>query len=263
MKMRDLISTELMKLRRSKITWISLSAYLVIGLFVGFMLWIVGHPGTAERLGLLGQKVSFASSGVSADWKGLLAMFAEMGGVGGMILYSIIVSYVFGREYAEGTAKNMLGLPVRRELFVAAKLVVSSLWFLALTLALLAESLIVGAVLGFSGFSWALFLHEAGNVLVAALLSLALGPTVAWIAVASGGYLAPLGFTIFSLVLGTAFGATAWARWVPWSIVPLFSGLAGPRVEELGPGSYLVMAAFFAATALGAASRFSRADNTQ
>jgi ABC-2 type transport system permease protein len=263
MKLRDLIGTECMKLRRSKVTWISLAAYLVIGLFVGLMLWIVGHPGTAERLGLLGQKVSFASSGVSADWKGLLALFAEMGGVGGMILYSIVVSYVFGREYAEGTAKNMLGLPLKRGFFVAAKLAVSSLWFLALTLALIAESLASGALLGLSGFSWPLFLREAGNILVAALLSLALGPTVAWIAVASEGYLAPLGFTIFSLVLGTAFGATAWARWVPWSIVPLFSGLAGPRVEELGPGSYLVMAAFFALTALGASARFSRADNTQ
>lgn len=255
--------TEILKLRRSAVPWLTLAAYLFMGLVVGLMLWMVAHPGVAASLGLLGQKASISTAGFAADWPGLLAMFAEMSGIGGMIVFSIIVSYVFGREYAEGTAKNILGLPIERGVFVAAKLIVAGLWFAVLTLVLVAECLGVGFALGLPGFSWGAFLGEAGRIILAALLTFALGPSVAWVAMAGSGYLAPLGYMIFTLVLGTIFGVTAWAPWVPWSIVPLYSGLAGPRASGLAAGSWFAMLAFFALTAFGAESRFRSSDNCQ
>jgi hypothetical protein len=42
-------------------------------------------------------------------------------------------------------------------------------------------------------------------------------------------------------------GATGWGKWFPWSIVPLFAGVAGPRVEALALGSFAVLALAFAA----------------
>lgn len=258
-----IVSTELLKLRRSKITWVSLAAYCAIGLVVGFMMWIIGHPGMAESLGLVGQKVSFAAAGVSANWAGFLLLVVEMSGIGGMILYSVIVAYVFGREYAEATAKNLLALPVARWRFVLAKLLVSMLWFAILSLALILESLAIGATLGLEAWSTSLFLHQSGQVLLGMLLVFAIGPAVALIAVASGGYLAPLGFAIFSLVIGTAIGATNWARYFPYAIIGLFSGAAGPRVEELGIASYIILAAYFLVTALATGLWLSKADNCQ
>ena len=65
---------------------------------------------------------------------------------------------------------------------------------------------------------------------------------VAWIATLGRGYLPPLGFTMLMLVLGNVLGATGWGKWFPWSIVPLFAGVAGPRTDVLAPGSEVVVA---------------------
>ena len=67
---------------------------------------------------------------------------------------------------------------------------------------------------------------------------------VAWVAVETRGYFAPLGFSIFTLVLGNVFGHTGWGPWVPWTIVGLYSGAAGPGAT-LGWGSVAVMAGTF------------------
>jgi hypothetical protein len=45
-------------------------------------------------------------------------------------------------------------------------------------------------------------------------------------------------------VLGSVFGHTGWGPWVPWTIVGLYSGAAGPG-SPLGEGSYVVIAATF------------------
>src|SRR5665811_658605 len=66
----------------------------------------------AESLGLLGTKADLA--GLEANWAAYFEFLTQMAGIAGMILLSVIASYVFGREYAEGTAKNMLALSVPR-----------------------------------------------------------------------------------------------------------------------------------------------------
>jgi hypothetical protein len=75
-------------------------------------------------------------------------------------------------------------------------------------------------------------------------MSLCLASLVAWVAVEAGGYLAPLGFAIASLVVAVSFGATEWGRWCPWSVLLWFTGASGPG-KELAGGSYLVLAATF------------------
>ena len=72
-----------------------------------------------------------------------------------------------------------------------------------------------------------------------------------------------LGFTIFMLVLGNVLGATGWGIWFPWSIVPLYAGVAGPRVEVLASGSLVVLAITFAAGVLATAWQLRGADNGQ
>jgi len=257
------LQTEALKLRRSKITWISLVFYVFFALMAYFVLWIIKNPELARGLGLVGQKVNFVSSGLVADWRGLYTFFAELCVMGGMILYSIIVIYLFGREYAEGTAKNMLALPVRRSYFVLAKTCVGLAWYALLTFFLLAEALLVGAALGLGAPSWELVVGESADILVGALLVCTLQPLVAWVTVASGGYLAPFGYTIATLIVGNLMIRTDWARWCPWSIVALLSGLMGPRDETVLLGSTLVLAATFVIGMGGTILRQSRADNCQ
>lgn len=258
---RQVLLTEFLKLRRSKITWISWVAISIMPLVCGLFMWIVREPERAAQLGLLGQKAQF--TGATADWPGYFAMLLQTVGIGGMILVSVIATYVFGREYADGTAKNLLALPVDRHWFAVAKLIVVLVWFIILIVSLVAEGLVVGALLGLPGFSVVLAGNAIGDILLSALVAWLLVSVVAWIATLGRGYLAPLGFTIFMLVLGMVVGATGWGRWFPWSIVPLFAGVAGPRVETLAPGSLVVLVLAFAAGVIATICQMRYADNTQ
>ena len=177
----QILITEFMKLRRSKITWLSWLAISIMPLVGGLFMWIVQEPGRAAQLGLLGDKAQFLNA--SADWAGFFDILLQITGIGGMILVSVIAAFVFGREYSERTAKNLLALPVARHGFAVAKLMVVCLWFGILTLSLIAEGLIVGALLRLPGFSGTLALASVGDILLAALVTMLLVPIVAWILV--------------------------------------------------------------------------------
>jgi ABC-2 type transport system permease protein len=220
----------------------SLLAYTFMVAMAGFFMWMMMNPGVAASIGLLGQKARFAFGGQPIDWPAFLTFIVEMGGIGGLIMCSIIAAYVFGREYTEGTAKNMLVLPTARSSFVFAKIIVSAAWFGGLTVWIIAETLLVGSILRLAAFSSELFLDAAAKLLALALMSLCCSVVVAWVAVETRGYFAPLGFSIFTLVLASVFGHTGWGPWVPWSIVGLYSGAAGPETT-LGWGSFVVIAA--------------------
>lgn len=255
------VGTELLKLRRCKVTWLTWLAFSIAPLAGGLFMWILKEPERARSLGLLGAKAQVA--GGSADWPSFAGVLAQMTGVGGMILTAVIAAYVFGREYADGTAKNMLALPVRREWFVVAKLLVVALWFAVLVAAMFGEGVAVGLALGLPGFSRELLGRAARDVVFAAVMCYLLVPPVAWIATLGRGYLPPLGFAIFTGVLGNVFAATGWGKWFPYSIVPLSTGIAGPRVGVLEPGSYVVVLAVFAAGVAATVWQVRFADETQ
>ncbi len=258
---KQVLVSEFMKLRRSKVTWLSWLAFSFMPLGSALFMWIVMEPGRAEKLGLMGQKAKFA--GLTADWPSYFHMLNQSACVGGMVLLSIITTFVFGREYSDGTAKNMLTLPVERHWFVAAKFVVVLAWFAALIVSLFAEGLLVGVLLGLPGFSARLAISSGGDVLLAGMVGFLLVPVVAWIATLGRGYLPPIGFTIFMLVLGNVFGATGWGKWFPWSIVPMLAGMAGSRMEVLDTGSMVIIAATFLAGMAATILQLRYADNTQ
>ena len=218
------LGTEFLKLRRSRVTWLTFAAYTFGVAMLGFFMWMMMNPGAAESIGLLGQKAKLSMGGLTLDWSGFLTVMVEMGGIGGLIMCSIVMTYVFGREYAEGTAKNMLTLPIPRGSFVLAKVSVSAAWFASMTLWMIAETAVVGLLLGLPGSSAALFLSMVGKVFVLALMSLCCAVLVAWVAVQTRGYFAPMGFSILTLVLASLFGHTGWGPWAPWSIVGIYSG---------------------------------------
>jgi len=257
----QVIATEFLKLRRAKITWLTAVGIAIGPVFGGLFMWILQEPGRAEQLGLIGQKAQFA--GHAADWPTYFALLTQMTGVVSVVLFSLVTAYVFGREYSDGTAKNMLALPVRRAWFPVAKFVVILVWCGLLTTVIIAGGFVVGAVLKLPAFSVALASSSGNGILLAALMGYLLMPPVAWIAALGRGYLAPLGFALLMLLVGMGLGATGWGKWFPWSIVPLFAGVAGPRTETLAPGSLLVIALTCAAGVAATIWQFTYADNTQ
>jgi ABC-type transport system involved in multi-copper enzyme maturation permease subunit len=253
--------TEFLKLRRSKVTWLTLAALSLGPLAIALMMWIVREPGRAAQLGLLGKKADL--SGLTATWPAYFSMLTLMVGIGGMLLLSFIVAYIFGREYTEGTAKNLLALPVGRQWFVLAKLVVAAVWWTLLVVAALAEGLALGAALSLPGFSTALVMTAVHDALLAAAIAYLLVPVVAWIAMLGHGYLPPLGFALAMLALGNVFSKTGWAPWFPWSIVPLYIGAIGQPVTTIASSSIVVLALTFCAGIAAAIAQLRWSDNVQ
>ena len=255
------LATELLKLRRGKVTWLTLAAFSLGPAAIALMMWIVREPGRAAQLGLLGTKANL--SGLTATWPAYFSMLTLMVGIGGMLLMSFIVAYIFGREYVEGTARNLLALPVGRHWFVLAKLAVAALWWALLVGAVLAESFALGAALGLPGFSATLAVTAVRNALLAAAIAYLLVPIVAWIAMLGRGYLPPLGFALAMLALGNVFSHTGWASWFPWSIVPLYIGAIGQPVTTIAPSSVVVIALTFVAGVAATIAQLRWADNAQ
>ncbi len=256
--MADVIAAEFAKLRRSGVPWVTAAVMVVAVLGAALLIWIVRDPERAASLGLLGTKANLA--GLEATWPAFGTYVTAIAGAGGLLLLAFVVTYLFGREYADDTAKNMLGLPTPRWRFVVAKLAVAAAWWLALVALLLAAAFGTGALLDLDGFSGAAAAGIVGGTLFAAGVSFLLVPVCAWITIATRSYLAPLGFALGMLLLGNLLGHTGWASWFPWSIVALLATCAG-GATVLPWTSYAVLVATFAAGVAGAIHRLAHADN--
>ena len=256
----QVLITEIIKLRRTRIIWLTWLATSIMPLADAMFVWVVKSPERAANFGLIGTKAEVA--GVTADWSGFFALLRQTE-VGGLVLAAVIAAYVFGREYAEGTAKNMLTLPVARHWFVAAKLAVVALWFAVLTVWLAVEGLLIASLLDLPGYSRGLVVSALSGLALLALVIWMLTPIVSWIALLGRGYMAPLGFTIFMLVMANVVDVVGWGKWFPWSIVTTMAGVIGAPSEAPGPASITVLAIAFLAGVLATTLQLRYADNTQ
>jgi len=254
------LATEFQKLRRTRIPWVLAAVYTIAPPMVGLMMAALSNPELARKMGLLTAKAELTIG--QADWPTYLMIVGFLY-VGGIIVLGVFEAFVFGREYAEGTAKNMLTLPLRRGVFVAGKLTVTTVWFLVVGLWLYAESIVVGLVVNLPGFTPELLATSVRLTARLAVQVLLLSSVPAWIAVATKGYLAPLGLSVLFLLVGDLFSHTGWGAWVPWSIPLLAAGAAGPDAATPGFGSFVVLILTFVAGAAAAWLTLERSDNTQ
>ncbi|HUX42773.1 MAG TPA: ABC transporter permease [Rectinemataceae bacterium] len=267
MKALDALLCEFLKLRRSVVIRVSFAAWAAGIFFIAFFMWIVMNPGAAATFGLIGDKASFTFGGEGKDWAGYLHVNLMLGAVLGVLFSSIILAWIFGREYVEGTAKNFLALPIGRWTFVAAKVVVAACWLAALLLLTIAGTWLAGTLLALPGWSPALFGLATARLLFISLMSFFVALPVAWIAEATRGYFGPMGYAIGTMFVANFFSHTGWAPWCPWTIVLLAAGpgfdAAATSAPSLGWGSWLVVTATAALGIVLAIFHVERADNAQ
>jgi ABC-2 type transport system permease protein len=249
---------ELLKARRSRLPLLAALGFSLAPMMAGLFMLILKNPARARSLGLLRAKAQLA--GGVADWPTYFGLLAQATAVGGALLFAVVTAWVFGREFAERTAKELLAVPAGRDAVVAAKFVVVVAIVVALTATLFAVGLGVGAAVEMPGWSPRRALRAARMVGATAALTLALMPPVALLASAGRGYLAPLGWAILTLFLAQVVAATGWGSWFPWSVPALFSGLAGPEGARVGRHGLALVAATGALGLAGTFAWWRRAD---
>jgi ABC-2 type transport system permease protein len=224
---------EMLKVRRSRVPGVTVVAFTVAGLVGGLFMFVFQDLGRAQSLGLLGTKAQIA--GGQADWDGYFALTAQIIAVGGLLVFGLIVIWLFGREFSDGTAKDLLALPTSRGAVVAAKQLVALGWCLLLTAQVTIITLVIGFQLHLPGWSAQTALRGLATVLATALLTVALAMTYGLVASAGRGYLVAVAAMFVSLFAAQVVAALGYGAWFPWSVPSLLSGVAGPDQSSPGP----------------------------
>jgi ABC-2 type transport system permease protein len=230
---------EILKARRSKVPFLAAVGFTLAPLMDGLFMFIMKDPERAREMGLLSVKAQMALS--TAEWTTFFSVLSQAIAIGGVIVFSIVTAWMFGREFSDHTAKDLMALPTSRESIVMAKLVVITLWALGISLWIYLVGLLVGSLVDIPGWTIELAVESFGNILATAGMTLLLMTPVAFIASMGRGYLPPLGFAILTVFFAQIIAAIGWGDWFPWSVPALFSGAAGPREDLIGVHSYLLV----------------------
>lgn len=242
---------EALKVRRSKVplfTFIGLSIAPLVG---GLFMIILKDPEAARSMGLISAKAQLTAG--TAEWATFFSILSQAVAVGGAVVFAIVTAWVFGREFSDRTAKELLALPTSREAIVAAKFIIVAAWTFLLSLWVFLSGLVVGKFVVIPGWSETLLRSAMIDLFGSALLTIALLSFVALFASIGRGYLLPFGWAVLTVILAQIAGFTGWGDWFPWSVPALFSGAAGPRLELIGSHSYLMV---ILASVVGLAATF-------
>ena len=98
--------TEFLKMRRSKVPFFTAIGFSIVPLVGGLFMIILKDPEAAKSMGLISTKAQLMV-GV-ADWPAFFNIIAQAVAVGGAILFAIVTAWIFGREFSDHTAKELL-----------------------------------------------------------------------------------------------------------------------------------------------------------
>jgi ABC-2 type transport system permease protein len=235
----EALRTEFLKARRSRVPLFTALGFSLAPIMGGFFMIILKDPQFARNVGLLRTKADLISG--TADWPTYFGLLSQATAVGGILVFALIASWVFGREFGDRTAKDFLALPTPRSSIIAAKFVVVGVWCGLLAFVIYVLGIAIGAVIVLPQWSLQLAVDRSTALAVTALLTILLMTPVAFVASAGRGYLPPMGFAILVLVLAQVLGAAGWGPLFPWSVPALFAGLGEHQSAGLDVVSYIIV----------------------
>ena len=253
---------ETLKTRRSKVSLLTAAGILLLPIVSGLFMVILKNPDQARAMGLISVKAQLVA-GV-ADWPTFFSMLTQGTAIGGGFLFAIITAWVFGREFVDHTAKELLALPTPRAVIVSAKFVLIALWIVGLTLVIIfGIGVGIGTAVNIPGWSIELVWTSFWRLMIIAFLNFMLMPFVALFASVGRGYLPPLGWAFLTLALAQIAGVLGWGDWFPWTVPALLSGMAGPSAEQIGIHSYIVVLLAFVAGIIATFAWWQSADQAR
>jgi len=228
----DMIWIELRKVLRSRVPFFTAMGFLMMPLIGALLIFIYKDPQLARQLGLLGTKANLVVG--SADWSGYLTLMVEFTALGGFFFFCLAISWTFGREFTDGTLKDLLAVPVPRFEIVLAKFTVAALWCAALIVETYVVGLALGALIRLPGGSPAIILHGIGLLVVTAGMSILLVMPFGFFASLGRGYLLPIGIAILTMILGNLSMTLGWGKYFPWAVPGLLLQEAHPGLFSYG-----------------------------
>lgn len=232
----DMIWIELRKALRSRMPLFTTLGSLFMPLGIAFLIFLAKNPELSQKLGLISAKANLATY-YTTNWPTYLGFSAQIITAGGFFLFTFAISWVFGREFADGTLKDMLAVPISRLTILLAKFIVVAVWSAALAIVILILSLVVGAIINLPQGSFSVILRGSALVAITACLVIAAVLPFALFASVGRGYLLPMGVAILSLIMANLVVVVGWGEYFPWAV----PGLYAQGKSSLTPISYWIV----------------------
>jgi len=249
---------EYLKTRRSRVPLFIAIGFALMPLTVAFFMVIMKDPEGARRLGIIGLKAQLMVG--SVDWSTYINMLS-MGIMIGVLLNALMASWMFGREHADRTIKDLLALPTSRSAIVTAKYIVFALYSLLMVVLVSVLGVFLGYIVSLPGLSSDVVLRGVSTILGVGVMNILLITPATLVAYAGRGYLPSMGFTFLMLALAQISEVIGYGMYFPYAIPAAFiKGITGG--DPLSAVSYLIILLTCLCGAIGTYTWFQYADQT-
>jgi ABC-2 type transport system permease protein len=232
----DMIWIELRKALRSRMPLFTTLGSLFMPLGIAFLIFLAKNPEISKKLGLISAKANLIAYSAT-DWPTYLGLFGEIIAAGGFFLFTFAISWVFGREFADGTLQDMLAVPVQRLSILLAKFIVVAIWSAALSIVIFILGLVMGAMIKLPGGSIHVILQGSALLAITACLVIMVVMPFALFASVGRGYMLPMGVAILSLIMANLVMVVGWGEYFPWAVPLLYA----QGKSSLTPISYWIV----------------------
>jgi ABC-2 type transport system permease protein len=234
------INAEFIKIKHLRIRWVTFIAFALAPIFGSVFMLLMKDVGYEGLSGVLKSKAVMFS--FETNWQSFLRLLSQAVGIGGILVFGFVASWLFGREYSDGTVKDLLALPISRAKILNAKFVCYIVWCFALVIFNLLIGLLSGFLLQLDGWSINVLTDNLKIYFITTALVVLLNTPIAFFAIWGRGYLTPLGIVALLLVFAQIAGAMGLGNYFPWSVPGIYSGSGGEELKlQLNALSFTVI----------------------
>lgn len=210
--------------RKTAAARVTIATTVILAVGVGSIatgMTLAARGGNPDVLAKLGPAASIGG------WEGLIAAVLQITAAGGVLAFGVVLSWMIGREFDDGTVTGLFALPVRRDTIALAKLLIYLLWTVGVALVLALVVALVGLALRLdtpaSGVG-ILLLRLIALTLLSALIAVPAG----WAATLGRGVLPGIATTVGIIVVAQVMVVAGTGAWFPFT---------APALWALAPGS--------------------------
>lgn len=205
--MFDLVYIEFLKLKRSNMFLVSLLGAAGVP-FMSFIGYLVKHRNL---------KVPIYFEDIFTETNMYIVLLI------GTLLYGVITSYIFNREYSENTLKNILSIPISKFSILMAKLCMLFLWILLLTIISWSVILILGIIAHFQGLNIDVLVKSFKQFFLGGSLLFMVASPAVFIALKFKSYLHSIVFASVITMINILVSNSKYMALYPWSAVLVIS----------------------------------------
>lgn len=255
------LQAEWIKTKSAKILWATFLAFAIVPVLGGICILVVQDKEVMAKTSDFALRIK--AMNFEATWESYFGLLNEAVGVGGVILFGFVASWIFGREYSDGTIKDLLSLPTPRVKILNAKFILYAFWCLALAFSNLIIAFILGKTLQLPNIDNGLSAQLMTNYLITTILTITIVIPTGFFAIYGKGFLVPLGFVTLTIIFSHIIAGIGYGTYFPWSVPGLYSGASGEFKMSLNNYSYGSLILTSIAGYIAAVRYWNKADHTK